>query len=146
MKILQSCRETSLGILNKQSSLRALLKVTEREARLAESQILLGSCSVARSQDALQDALTSATYLTRLAEHSDRVGVHVHAASDFETAEILWLFGEKVTSVRLLRDLNQRLINGTLACEDLGVGRPGLLAKLVSKFESYLTANSLTKL
>ena len=132
VKTIHSCRETTLSSLNKNPMLRDLLKISQREGGLMECRTLLASAATSREHGALQDALTSAIYLSHLAEQYESFGIHVQAASIFENAQVLWSQGERTAAVRLLVDLHQRLDSGTLPPQILEVGKPGLLAKLVS--------------
>ena len=96
-----------------------------------ECRILLSSARASRDRGALQDALSSATYLSYLSDKCGQLGLHVRAASEFENAHILWSHGEKDASVRLLSDLHRDLLAGNLPPQAVDVGKPGLLAKLV---------------
>ena len=63
----------------------------------------------------------------------EQSGLHLRAASDLEVANVLWSQDEKAASVKVLRDLAEKLHDGTLPPQMIEVGRSGLLAKLVSE-------------
>ena len=126
-----SCRETMFSCLSKGSNLQNLLKVSPHDARLVESRALLNSAALHRHHGAPQSALTAATYLSQLIEPCNEVGVKVDAAVSYESSNVLWDQGEMSASIKTLQDLLATLDPKS---QDVHVGRPELLAKLVSAF------------
>ena len=115
-------------MLSKKAKLQDLLKITQRDARSAESHLLLASSQMSRLHGALQNALSTTTYLTQLVAPCEEVGVDISAAVQFESAHILWGQGEMAASIKMLEDLNgilsaRRQLNQ--------VGKSELLATLV---------------
>jgi ataxia telangiectasia mutated family protein len=77
----------------------------------------------------IQQSLTAATYLSQLVPVCAEIGVKVDAAAHFEVATTLWRNGEISTSVQMLQELCSRT---DLLEQSVRVGRPGMLAQLVS--------------
>ena len=132
IKDIISCRETTFSCLSKRPRLQELLKTSLREARLMECRMLLASSSISRSHGALQNSLSTATYLNQIVEPCKAVGVNVIAATQFESSHVLWSQGETTASIRLLRELSHNLHTNILEPQSISVGRPEMLAKLVS--------------
>ena len=132
VRTIQSCRETTFVTLAKQERLRDLLKITKREAHVFACKSLLSSASITRKYGLLQDALSTVTYLSSFVDEWEAMNLHVRAATDLETANVLWSQEETTASVRILSDLAKDFESGLLAPQAIEVGRPGLLAKLVS--------------
>ncbi|KAG8530380.1 uncharacterized protein KY384_004882 [Bacidia gigantensis] len=130
IKDIISCRETAFSTLSKRQGLQQLLNTPLRDSRLMECRVLLASAALSRTHGALQNALTSATYLDQLVEPCQAIGLDITAASQVESAHILWSQGEKEPSVRLLEDLIQNLDKNTRQSQSIPVGKPELLAKL----------------
>ena len=131
---INSCRETLFSTLSKDNHLQAMLKISVRDARNIESRALLASSSMNRRHGALQSALATATYLSQLVDTCDQVGVKISAAALLEGANVLWDHGEMSASIRMLQELE----HGTdLRFQDVQVGRPELLAKLVSVTRAF---------
>lgn len=84
---------------------------------------------MSRFHGALQNALSTATYLTQLVSPCERVGVDMSAAVRFECAKVLWGQGEMAASINILQDLRSIPGSHTQLVE---VGRSELLATLVS--------------
>lgn len=129
VKAIISCRETLFGSLSKQPKLRDLLKISARDARSLESQLLLASSHMSRAHGAIQNALSTVTYLTELVEPCKEVGVDISAAVRLASANVLWDQGEMTASIRILQDLQEGLDSNVQLIE---VSRPEVLAKLVS--------------
>ena len=107
-----------------------MTNISQHDAKLIESQVLLASSKLSRTHAAFQNALTAVTYLTKHAQLSRDVGVDVVDAVRFESAQVLWEQGEMSTSIRMLQDL-QSSINPKKA-QSIAVGKPEVLANLVS--------------
>ncbi|KAL6721631.1 Serine/threonine-protein kinase tel1 [Lecanora helva] len=127
IKGILSCRETALSMLSKNTKLQAMLKTSQRDARSAESQLLLASSQMSRLHGALQNALSTAMYLTQLVQPCSEVGVDISAAVQFETAHVLWGQGEMAASIKMLQDLVNHLGSHTQLAK---VGKSELLATL----------------
>ena len=132
-----SCRETTFSTLSKNKGLQELLNVSERDARKTECENLLLSSSLGRQHAALQNSLSSATYLTQLISRCQAVGLTVDAAIRMEASNILWDLGETAASVRMLEDLvvqeNKDNKHSWLSTQDIRVGKSEVLAKLVRR-------------
>ncbi|KAL8689365.1 MAG: hypothetical protein Q9218_004951 [Villophora microphyllina] len=122
-----SCRETLFSTLSKSENLRALTRISLRDARMMESRALLSSTQMSRRHGALQNALAGATYLNRMIEPCKDLGLDIHAAVQLETAGVLWDEGEMATSIKMLQGLLPSVDTGKHA---IHVGKPELLAKL----------------
>lgn len=115
--------------LCRNSRLQGILKVSYRDARFLECQVVLASSRMSRAHAAFQNALTAVTYLTGLTQQCEDAGVNVAAAVQFESAQVLWEQGEMSTSIRMLQELQS---NVNPKAQLIHVGRPEILAKLVS--------------
>ena len=83
---------------------------------------------MSRLHGALQNALTTSTYLNQLVIPCEEAGVDISAAVKFESANVLWSQGEMAASIRMLQDLQKSLGSHAQLAH---IGRPELLAKLV---------------
>ena len=134
---LLSCRETLFSTISKSKNLQDLLKVSNRNARAIECRVLLSSCILHRRHGALQSALSTATYLSQMIKPCKEAGLRVDAAVLFEGANVLWDQDELSASIRMLQDIRQ----GTdLRVQDIEIGKPELLAKLVSALRFSFSA------
>ena len=131
MKDLISCRETALSSLCKRAKLQEIVKTPLRVCRLMECYVLLASAVLSRAHGALQNALTTTTYLSHLVGPCQAAGLNVTGVSQLESAHVLWSQGEREASVRLLRELTHGLDKETLETQSIPIGKPELLAKLV---------------
>ena len=129
VKTIISCRETLFSSLSKKPKLRDLLKTSQRDACSLESHLLLASSHMSRAHGAIQNALSTVTYLTELIEPCKEVGVDISAVARLASANVLWDQGEMTASIRMLQDL-QGLLDSHVQL--IGVSKPELLAKLVS--------------
>ena len=123
-----SCRESIFGLLSKNVLLQGIIRTSQHDAKLLESQVLLASSRISRKQAALQNALTAVTYLTKLEQSCQASGVDISSAVQFESAQVLWEQGEMSTSIRMLQEL-QSTINPQ--AQSIHVGKPELLVRLV---------------
>ena len=129
-----SCRETIFSSLSKKAELQSLLRTSLRDARAVESRVLLSSSHMSRMHGALQNALTTATYLNQLVIPCEEAGIDISAAVQFESANVLWAQGEMTASIRMLQDLRKSLSSHAPSAH---VGKPELLAKLVCHEPPY---------
>ena len=82
-----------------------------------------------RNHGALQNALSSTTYLTRISDSCRSVGLNVDATALFESAQVLWDQGEMTASIRMLKDMRTM----QKSSEEISqVSKASLLARLVS--------------
>ena len=95
------------------------------------------SSQMSRNHDALQNALTTATYLNQIVKECRDAGVEVDAAVRCESAHVLWGQGEMTASIRMLQDLAKDAIPKS---ELMRPGRAELLAKLVRHVDPNTTA------
>jgi ataxia telangiectasia mutated family protein len=125
-----SSRETIFSSLSRRSSLLNATQTNARDARLIEVHTLLESSRMSRNHGALQNSLTTATYLSGLTEPCNKLGLEIGAIAQFEVANVLWDQGEMMASIRVLQSLNTL---PDLRKQTVPVGKPELLAKLVSQ-------------
>ena len=129
VKAIISCRETLFSSLSKKPKLQDLLKTSQRDALSLESHILLTSSRMSRTHGAIQNALSTVTYLTELVKPCKEVGVDISTAVRLASANVLWDQGEMTASIRMLQDLQELLDSHNQLVE---VSKPELLTKLVS--------------
>ena len=129
VKAIISCRETLFSLLSKKPKLQELLKTSQRDARSLESHLLLASSHMSRAHGAIQNALSTVTYLTELVKPCKDVGIDIRAVVQLASANVLWDQGEMTASIRMLQDLQGSLDSHAQLIE---VSKPELLAKLVS--------------
>lgn len=127
VKAIISCRETLFSSLSKKPKLQELLKTSQRDARSLESHLLLASSRMSRAHGAIQNALSTVTYLTELVKPCKEVGVDISAVVRLASANVLWDQGEMAASIRMLQDLQGALDSHAQMIE---VSKPELLAKL----------------
>ena len=84
---------------------------------------------MSRAHGAIQNALSTVTYLTELVKPCKEVGVDISAIVRLASANVLWDHGEMAASIRMLQDL-QGLPDSNIQLVE--VSKPELLAKLVS--------------
>lgn len=116
-------------MLSKKPKLQDMLKTTQRDVHTLESHLLLASSQMSRLHGALQNALSTATYLTQLVTPCHKVGIDISASVRFESAKVLWGQGEMTASINMLQDLNNAPGSHNQLVE---VGKSELLATLVS--------------
>lgn len=88
----------------------------------------MASTRLSRHHGALQNALAAATYLGQIAQPCLDEGVKIDAIARLEGSDVLWDQEEMSASIRMLQDI----VHGVdLRSQDIQVGRPELLAKLV---------------
>lgn len=124
---IMSCRETILSCLSQQTRLRDIININASESRFVEVQTTLLSSSLSRAHGALQESLTSATYLTSLIGPCQALGLNIEATAHLEAANALWEQGEMTSSIGMLQALEK---NTTLKKQTIPVGRSDLLAKI----------------
>lgn len=129
VKAIISCRETLFSSLSKKPKLQDLLRTSQRDARSLESHLLLASSNMSRAHGAIQEALSTVTYLTELVKPCKEVGVDISAVVRLASANVLWDQGEMTASIRMLQDLQAPFVSNDQIIE---VSKPELLAKLVS--------------
>ena len=123
-----SCRETLFSSVSKSKNLQQILRISPADARHVEVRALLASSKLSRHHEALQTSLAATTYLGRLVQSSEEIGLKIKAAAQYEGASVLWDQGEMTASIRMLQDL----VHGTdLEKQAIQIGKPELLAKLV---------------
>jgi ataxia telangiectasia mutated family protein len=125
-----SSRETILSCLSRQPHLRQMMKISASDSRLVEVRTSLLSSDINRAHGALQESLTSATYLTGLVEPCRGLGLSIESAVYLEAANALWDQGEMSSSIGMLSDLNG-LHNSKQ--QSIPISRSHLLAKIASQ-------------
>ena len=117
-----------MSSLSKRQALQDIIKVSLHDARSLEAHVLLTSSRMSRDHHALQNALTTATYLNQIAKPCKDAGVDIEAAVRFESANVLWGQGEMTASIKMLQDLEKE---SSIGSQSLRPGKAELLAKLV---------------
>ena len=128
LNTIASCRETLFSALSKSRNLQHILKVSTRTARDIEVRALLASSSLSRRHKALQSSLATATFLGHLVKPCQELGLKIDVAVKYEESSVLWDQGEMAASIRVLKDI---IRESDLKSQDIRVGKPELLAKLV---------------
>jgi ataxia telangiectasia mutated family protein len=136
-----SSREIIFSSLSRRPSLLNAIKTNARDTRLIEVQALLESSRMSRNHGALQNSLTTATYLSALTEPCNKLGLEIGALTQFEVSNVLWDQGEMMASIRTLQSLNTL---PDLRKQTIPIGKPELLAKLVSISEGIWVEPLLT--
>lgn len=116
-------------MISKRSKLQNMVGVSYKQARLIETKALLASSSLSRQHGALQDALSTTTYLSVLVRPCLELGLNIDAAVQYESSNVLWDQGEMTASIRVLKTV---LESTDLSKQDITLGKAELLAKLVS--------------
>ncbi|KFY70947.1 hypothetical protein V499_08838 [Pseudogymnoascus sp. VKM F-103] len=125
-----SSRQTLLSCVNQQSSLRKIINVSASDTRLVEARSSLLSSSIHRSHGALQESLTSATYLNSITGSCRDLGLNIEAAAYFEVANAMWDQGEMASSIGMLQELEQL---SNLKEQTIPIGKSKILAKIASQ-------------
>lgn len=102
--------------------------ISQRDARSLECKALIASTSLSRHHGALQSALSTATYLSQIVHSCREQGVKIDVAARLESSNVLWDQQEMSASITVLRDI---VYEAGLQSQDIQIGKPGLLAKLV---------------
>lgn len=129
VRVLLSSRETLFSVLGTNTALLQSLRAGAGAIRQMEVEALVQSSAICRKHGALQESLSSVTYLSEVVEKCRSVGLDIEATAQHEVSSVLWEQGEAETSIRM----RQRLIkNSTLDSQVIDISLPVLLAKLVS--------------
>ena len=88
----------------------------------------MASTRLSRHHGALQNALATATYLGQISKQCLEQGVKIDASARLEGSDVLWDQNEMSASIRMLHDIVRDV---DLSSQDIKVGKPELLAKLV---------------
>ena len=125
-----SCRETMLSSLSQLPKLRDFIDVSSGDTRLVEARVALLSSAVNRDHGALQESLTTATYVNSLIEPCKALGLNIEAAAGLEVANAMWDQGEIPSSIGVLQEL-QRMPN--LKSQTIPISKAIVLARLASQ-------------
>ncbi|KAJ4290197.1 Serine/threonine-protein kinase tel1 [Kalmusia sp. IMI 367209] len=124
---LLSCRETLLSVLGSNASLLDSLHTRAGTVRSMEVEALVSTSTICRRHGALQESLTSVTYLSDIVQDCKAVGLEVEATAKYEEAKVLWDHGEQEKSIRIRQELVDYADFDT---QDKDISLPVLLAKL----------------
>lgn len=94
-----------------------------------EVEALLSTSTICRRHAALQESLTSVTYLRDIVQECKSFGLDIEASAKYEEANVLWDYGEQEKSIRIRQDL---VDYGNFDSQDRQISLPVLMAKLVS--------------
>ncbi|KAK5164179.1 hypothetical protein LTR04_001989 [Oleoguttula sp. CCFEE 6159] len=122
-----SSRETLFSSLSSNKQLQTLIHTGAKEARTIEIEALLASSSLSRQHRALQESLTTITYISDLGQVCNEVEMDVRAATQLEMASVMWDQGEMTTSIQMLQGL---MYETGLEEQTIPVARSGLLVQL----------------
>lgn len=126
-----SARETLFSILSKTPNLQNIIHTGPRQLREQEADAHISASDIYRKHGALQELLSSATYLADIVPKCREVGYNVENIAKYQVSLVLWDQGEKNTSIRML----QQLENETKSSNDVTVARSVLLTKLVCDYQ-----------
>lgn len=132
---LLSCRETLFNVLSSNSVLVDSIHARTATVRGMEVEALVSSSTVCRRHGALQESLSSVTYLSDIVSECKSVGLDIEAIAQHEVANVLWDQGETETSIRMRKQLIEQT---DFNSQNVDLSLPVLLARLVS-----LTTTSL---
>jgi ataxia telangiectasia mutated family protein len=122
-----SCRGTTLSSLSQHPRLQEVLNIPAMDTRLVEVRTALLASKINRAHNALQESLSSATSMIDLIKPCVEVGLNVEVAIHLEAANALWDQGEMVSSINMLRALDN---GANLKNQTIAVGRSDLLSKI----------------
>jgi ataxia telangiectasia mutated family protein len=108
--------------------LRDVMHLSLKDVRTIEVEALVSSCAISRQQNALQESLATATYLSDFAPTCQSIGLDIEALALNEVADVLWDQGEHYTSIRMLRCLTEQVRPNN---DKSDIQRSKMLAKLV---------------
>jgi ataxia telangiectasia mutated family protein len=97
--------------------------------RSMEVEALVSTSTICRRHGALQESLTSVTYLSDIVQDCKAYGLDVEASAKYEEANVLWDHGEQEKSIRIRQEL---VDYGNFDSQDKKISLPVLLAELVS--------------
>lgn len=125
--VIATNRATLFSVLAQNGKLLQSMHISPRVSKILEVEALLQTSRLAREHGVLQEALSASTQVSQLASRYNDAGLKINAATDFETAMVLWGAGEATASVQILRHLSSR---PTHESDDVKVGHAGVLAEL----------------
>ena len=139
-------RQATFGSLAKRTHLRMRSGtdvIGEKNSRKMEAKTLIECCKMARKHEILQHAISAATQLENLVQPCKDVDLDISGVAALQAANVLWLDGHAVASIRMLSALEQ---DANAASQSIEVGRAELLATLVrqSAWHGTVFATSLT--
>jgi serine-protein kinase ATM len=129
VRLILSCRETLFSVLSSNAPLQESLRAMTGTLRHMEAEALVQSSTISRRHGALQDSLSSVTYLSDIVQQCKSVGLDIEATAQHEVANVMWEQGEAETSIRMRQDL---LEHTKFDSQSTDISLPVLLAKLVS--------------
>ncbi|KAL5377435.1 hypothetical protein DPSP01_009773 [Paraphaeosphaeria sporulosa] len=124
---LLSCRETLLSVMGSNNALLDAIHTRAGTLRSMEVEALVSTSTICRRHGALQESLTSVTYLSDIVEDCKAFGLDVEASAKYEEANVLWDHGEQEKSIRIRQEL---VDYGNFDSQDKQISLPVLLAKL----------------
>lgn len=125
-----SSRETVLSVLNKKPALRGMLNISASDTSLVEARTSILSLSINRFHGALQESLTTATYLNSLVQPCQSLDLNIEAAASLEAANAMWDQGEVSSSIHMLQGLTGLT---TLKSQTIPVAKSMILSKLAAQ-------------
>lgn len=99
------------------------------EVAIAEMDVIVRSSIISRKLGLLEDSLADVTFLSELADQTAQRSINVDGAVKFETSNALYDRGELISSISILRNLDETCQYNT---QQLGLARSDVVATLVS--------------
>ena len=124
-----SCRETLFSTMILNPNFKNFLDVNEKDLRRLQLRSLFSSTKIARKHGTIQECLSIVSYLTRVTQSCEDVGLQIRASVEYETASVLWDQNERESSIQMLRELEPRVNDSS---SEFPLNKSTLLAKLVS--------------
>jgi ataxia telangiectasia mutated family protein len=118
-----------LSVMGSNNALLESIHTRTGTLRSMEVEALVSTSTICRKHGALQESLTSVTYLSDIVQDCKAYGLDVEASAKFEEANVLWDHGEQEKSIRIRQEL---VDYGNFDSQDKKISLPVLLAELVS--------------
>lgn len=135
---LLSCRETLFSVLSSNNMLLDALNTRIGTVRNMEVEALVSTSTICRRHGALQESLTSVTYLNDIVPDCKAVQLDIETTAKYEEAIVLWEQGEQEKSIRIRQELRDYADFNT---QDNKISLPVLLASLGHHVAEARSAN-----
>lgn len=119
------------------SNLQRELGLSSQDALLLDVDLELHASRVFRRIGALNESLSTSTYLTDLVASAAHAGIYIDGAVKNELAHVLWDRGELQTAVQMLRGVTE---DCDFSQQSIPIAKAETLATLVSIVMSAVTA------
>jgi serine-protein kinase ATM len=123
------------GIVADSRPWQNILRLSEKDARQVQVNILLDICKISQSQNKGDESLSTVTYLSDLMPVCEKLGLNESLSIQEAVADILWAQNEQVAAIQILSSLTgQSAVRAGSARQSRSHKTAAILAKLVSKF------------